>query len=155
MSQQNKTTLQSCINAQLADNSTGNITAANVRNNLINITDSLLFNSGSQSITGSLVVTGSNGTINGLFFGRGGGNEPSNVSIGSTTNFNSSASGIGNTAIGYSALQFNTSGSHNTAIGNQALKDNTLGSHNTAIGNQALFYNTSGSYNTAIGRSAL
>jgi hypothetical protein len=59
MSQQSKTTLQSAINTQIADNTSGNITAANVRNNLINITDSLLFNTGSgQAITGSLIVTG-------------------------------------------------------------------------------------------------
>jgi hypothetical protein len=57
MSQQNKTTLQSAINTQLADNTTGDISAADVRNNLINITDSLLFNSGSQGLTGSLTVT--------------------------------------------------------------------------------------------------
>jgi hypothetical protein len=54
MSQQNKTTLQSAINTQLADNTSGDISAADVRDNLINITDSLLFNSGSQGITGSL-----------------------------------------------------------------------------------------------------
>ena len=57
MSQQNKTTLQSAINTQLADNTSGDISAADVRDNLINMTDSLLFNSGSQDITGSLTVT--------------------------------------------------------------------------------------------------
>jgi hypothetical protein len=58
MSQQSKNTLQTAINTQIADNTSGNITAANVRNNLINITDSLVFNTGSQAITGSLTVTG-------------------------------------------------------------------------------------------------
>lgn len=58
MAQQNKTTLQSAINTQIADNTSGNITAANVRNNFINVTDSLVFNTGSQVITGSLTVTG-------------------------------------------------------------------------------------------------
>jgi hypothetical protein len=53
MSQQNKTTLQSNINSQINDNTSGEISAADVRNNLINITDSLLFNSGSQGLTGS------------------------------------------------------------------------------------------------------
>jgi len=53
MSQQNKTTLQSNINSQINDNTSGDISAADVRNNLINITDSLLFNSGSQGLTGS------------------------------------------------------------------------------------------------------
>jgi hypothetical protein len=59
MSQQNKTTLQSAINTQLADNLSGDISAADVRDNLINMTDSLLFNTGSgQAITGSLTITG-------------------------------------------------------------------------------------------------
>jgi phage baseplate assembly protein gpV len=59
MSQQNKTTLQSAINTQIADNTSGDISAADIRDNLINITDSLLFNTGSgQAITGSLIVTG-------------------------------------------------------------------------------------------------
>jgi hypothetical protein len=58
MSQQSKTTLQSAINTQIADNTSGDISAADIRDNLINITDSLLFNTGSeQSLTGSLNVT--------------------------------------------------------------------------------------------------
>lgn len=59
MSQQSKTTLQSAINTQIADNTSGDISAADIRDNLINITDSLLFNTGSgQAITGSLNITG-------------------------------------------------------------------------------------------------
>jgi len=67
MSQQNKSTLQSAINTQLADNITGDISAADVRGNLINMTDSLLFNTGSaQSITGSLIITeGITGSLQG------------------------------------------------------------------------------------------
>lgn len=58
MSQQSKTTLQSAINTQIVDNTSGDISAADIRDNLINITDSLLFNTGSgQSLTGSLNVT--------------------------------------------------------------------------------------------------
>ena len=63
MSQQNKTTLQSAINTQLADNTSGDISAADVRDNLINMTDSLLFNSGSQDITGSLTATSFTGSL--------------------------------------------------------------------------------------------
>ena len=44
MAQQNKTTLQSAINSQIADNTSGNITAANVRNNFINTTYHLAAN---------------------------------------------------------------------------------------------------------------
>ena len=67
MSQQSKTTLQSAINTQIADNTSGDISAADIRDNLINITDSLLFNTGSgQAITGSLIVTeGITGSLQG------------------------------------------------------------------------------------------
>jgi len=65
MSQQNITTLQSAINTQLADNTSGDISAADVRDNLINMTDSLLFNSGSQGITGSLTATSFTGSLQG------------------------------------------------------------------------------------------
>ena len=66
MSQQNKTTLQSSINSQLADNTSGDISAADIRDNLINVTDSLLFNSGSQGITGSLTATSFTGSLQGI-----------------------------------------------------------------------------------------
>jgi hypothetical protein len=65
MSQQNQSTLQSAINTQLADNTSGAISAADVRDNLINMTDSLLFNSGSQGITGSLTATSFTGSLEG------------------------------------------------------------------------------------------
>ena len=67
MSQQNKSTLQTAINTQIADNNTGEISAADVRDNLINITDSLLFNNGDpQILDGSLTVNGSiTGSLNG------------------------------------------------------------------------------------------
>jgi hypothetical protein len=68
MSQQNQSTLQSAITTQLADNITGDISAADVRDNLINMTDSLLFNTGSaQSLTGSLTITeGITGSLQGI-----------------------------------------------------------------------------------------
>jgi hypothetical protein len=212
MAQKNKSSLQSNINSKVIDNNTGEISALDVRENLIDITDSLLFNSDFQSITGSLTATsftgsllgtssyattasyalnaennsgvnkiiagtnitiisqsgfpegtgniiisssiqpvllfphtgsaqitgslgvtgsistsGSNGTINGLFFSRGDGNISTNISIGSTTNFSSSATGTNNTAAGTSALSKNTIGNYNTAIGREALLNNTTG----------------------------
>lgn len=62
MAQQDKTTLQTNINTDLADNTTGDIGAGDVRNNLIDITDSLLFSSGSQSFTGELFISATSGT---------------------------------------------------------------------------------------------
>ena len=58
MSQQNKTTLQQAINAQLADNTAGDISAADIRSTIINVTDSMVLNNGDQGMTGSLEITG-------------------------------------------------------------------------------------------------
>jgi hypothetical protein len=60
-----------------------------------------------------------------------------------------------NTAIGGSALFWNTTGYYNTATGSDALNQNTTGSYNTAIGVRTLLYNTNTSENTAIGYGAL
>jgi hypothetical protein len=78
--------------------------------------------SGSFKVTGSISTSGSNGTINGLFFSRGGGNVSTNISIGSTTNFSSSATGTNNFAAGNAALSKLTTGTDNTAIGGNALR---------------------------------
>ena len=73
MSQQNKTTLQQSINTQLADNSAGEISAADIRSNMINITDSLVFNNEDQSIVGSIELTGdvTASIVSGSFTGDG------------------------------------------------------------------------------------
>ncbi len=64
-------------------------------------------------------------------------------------------SGFGNTALGFSALYFNTYTNSNTAVGDYALFENSSGGSNTAVGEEALVFNTSAYYNTAIGYSAL
>jgi hypothetical protein len=102
--------------------------------------------------TGSVSVPG---TINGLLISRGNGNVDTNISIGATTNFSSSATGTHNFAAGNLALSKLTSGNHNTALGLNALSNNTTGNHNTAIGQATLFTNTSGNHNTALGLNAL
>ena len=68
---------------------------------------------------------------------------------------NTSMTGTGNVASGWSAFQSNTSGSGNTAIGGQALESNTTGTLNSAVGQSALRFNTTGSNNTAVGILAL
>jgi polyhydroxyalkanoate synthesis regulator phasin len=74
----------------------------------------------------------------------------------------SNALGIGNTAVGYYALQANNptggtsiSGGYNTALGFFALGNNTIGGDNTAIGVGALRNNVSGYDNTATGYRTL
>ena len=60
-----------------------------------------------------------------------------------------------NTAVGRTALLFNTTGNLNSAMGGQALRFNTTGTDNTANGVSALSGNTTGNSNTAIGRGAM
>jgi len=77
-----------------------------------------------------------------------------------------SNTGVGNTAVGASALFTNTSGINNTAVGYQAGYSNTTGNitafgktagysnttgFNLALGNNSFYSNTTGNGNTAIG----
>jgi hypothetical protein len=59
MSQQTRPNLQTNINTDIADNVTGAITAGDVRVNMINMTDSVSFLTGSNSFDGDVTVTGS------------------------------------------------------------------------------------------------
>ena len=56
-----------------------------------------------------------------------------------------------NSALGDSALRWNTGGSYNTAIGAQSLNSNTTASNNTAVGYQAGYSNTTGTNNIFFG----
>lgn len=58
--------------------------------------------------------------------------------------------GLGNTALGSTALAHLTSGSYNTALGAQTLNTLTTASSNTAVGFDSLI-NTTGGNNTAVG----
>ena len=64
-------------------------------------------------------------------------------------------SGVGNTAVGHSALWTATSSDYNTAVGYLSLYNNTSGQYNTGTGASALQVNTTGSSNSAFGRYTL
>ncbi|MEP6793074.1 MAG: tail fiber domain-containing protein, partial [Saprospiraceae bacterium] len=72
-----------------------------------------------------------------------------------TTKEGSQVNGKYNTAMGYTALNYNTSGENNSAVGYGALYDNTTGYLNTATGTSALHTNDTGFWNTAVGASSL
>jgi Chaperone of endosialidase len=82
-----------------------------------------------------------------------------NTAIGDFALSNNDNTGLGlgsnNTAVGASALFFNTDGTSDTAVGYEALSSNTTGDDNTAIGDGALLNNTTGDFNTANGFQAL
>jgi hypothetical protein len=99
-------------------------------------------------------LTTTNGRINLITVGRGGGGVASNTASGYAALY-SNTTGASNTASGYAALYSNTTGVNNTASGLQALQSNTTGYNNTASGVSALYYNTTGVNNTASGGSAL
>jgi hypothetical protein len=124
--------------------------------------------SGSSAIVTNL-TSSNDALINGLTFGKGGGNTinlaigdralanntsgTQNTAIG-TLALSASIVGAGNTAVGYQSMQLNTS-NNNTALGWRSLYLNTIGSANIAVGTSALVSNTSGSNNVAIGLQAL
>jgi len=88
------------------------------------------------------------GASSGLALTTGG----SNTAVGSNA-LNSNATGIGNTAVGASALAAATVGDL-TAVGASALTANTTGIQNTAIGRQALAGVIGSNDNTALGYQA-
>jgi hypothetical protein len=79
----------------------------------------------------------------------------SNVFIGPHSGNTTAASGLSNTAIGWTALENVTTGAYNTAYGQAALNKNTTGGNNSAYGNSALGKNITGNWNTAMGVVAL
>ena len=81
--------------------------------------------------------------VNLLTFGRGGGDNYTNVAAGfqALLSHNTGQQGH-NVAVGFRAAQFTTTGQENVALGFGALQFNITGSHNHAIGNGALVYQT-------------
>lgn len=81
--------------------------------------------------------------VNLLTFGRGGGDNYTNVAAGYQALLSHNTGQQGHTvAIGFRAAQLTTTGHENMALGFAALQFNTIGSHNHAIGNGALIYQT-------------
>jgi hypothetical protein len=132
-----------------------------------------------MQLSGGILTTANDASINGLTVGRGAGAVGSNTVVGASA-LTANTSGVGNTAVGlaslagntsgadnaafgYASLQANTSGVRNSAFGGSGvgfdgigvLGGNTSGSDNAAFGNRALKTNTTGSFNTALGSNAL
>jgi hypothetical protein len=109
----------------------------------------------SPTLTTPILGAATATSINGLVVRLGGGNDSSNVAVG-TYALAGNTTGYYNTALGYSALESNTTGYFNTAVGADALARHTTGIGNIAIAAQGGGTNlTTGSNNLAIGNNAL
>lgn len=78
------------------------------------------------------------------------GGDSNSTAVGASALYYAEAGSIGNTAVGFQALQETRGGRENTAVGNQALIHN-LGDFNSGFGERALDGNRSGTYNTGAG----
>lgn len=101
------------------------------------------------AFTASTASIGGDSTINGTNIGNGGGNNSTNLRVG-TNALISNTSGVNNLAIGDYSLENNQGGYSNTGLGQYSLNENINGFYNTAIGAFALKRNK-GNYNLAIG----
>ena len=68
--------------------------------------------------------------------------------------FGGTATGVGNTAVGGSAMRFIAGGGYNSGVGNYAIYNVTTGAGNSAIGYQSLNAVSTGDYNAALGYQA-
>ena len=95
------------------------------------------------------------GLINGVTVGKGGGNVAGNTVVGAGSSLAANTTGSRNTVVGSASLQANTTGASNTAMGIGAMYFNTTGNYNTAIGDAANQGCVSGGANTAVGCQSL
>ncbi len=142
------------INELLPDNSTRQISPADLRESLINLVDSVPnFNTdfthldtrttrGGKSALSKYGLPGRYNEDNSAFgyYALGGNyNGIKNTACGSHS-LGCNLYGDGNTAIGYNTLAGNVDGSGNVALGNNALRNNKHGDFNIAIGHGAGYY---------------
>ena len=153
-----KSTLVDNINRDLADNATGEISPRDVRQNMLDVIDSI----GNVLITETIVSA--NFSTPELHNTIAGDNALSKLDQEGYSTEGSTAIGynslkqnyIGNfnTGVGAFTLSCNVYGDHNVAVGYAALAGNTTGTGNVGIGDYSLYYNKIGSLNVAIGHGA-
>jgi len=146
------------INSLLPDNSTQQISPADVRESLVNLVDSV------HNFLEDREINTLNFSSPDVRTTRGGDLALSKLDLVHRYSYDNTAYGYyalganyqssGNTAVGSNALGCNMQGDHNVAVGFNALAGNVLGSGNIAIGNFALHSARKGSYNIAIGHGA-
>ena len=130
------------IKREIPDNSTGQVSPRDVRQNMINIIDSVHMLTAEHDLNFLNVSTPNTRTT------RAGQETLSKLHL-------QGYSSEDNSAFGYSALSDNYDGTKNTAIGSYSMGCNLYGDSNTAIGFNSLAGNVFGSGNVAVGNFAL
>jgi hypothetical protein len=154
-----KSQLLNNINAEISDQSYGQISPYDIRHNLIDIVDSihnLTLSNDLKSLNFATFPTGN--TVVGQsalenFKTTVGSTSSDNTAIGNYA-LRSSYQSSKNTAVGSQSLSCNVYGEGNIGVGYNALGGNTVGHLNIGIGNFALNNNKSGQGNIAIGHGA-
>jgi len=132
----------SSINVLLKDNSTQEISPADVRNSLIDLVDS------AHNFLDNKEINTYNFSSPDVRTTRGGDLALSKMDLVGRTS-------VDNSAFGYYALGANYTGSENTALGSHALGCNLMGTHNVGVGYNAVAGNVTGSGNVGIGNFSL
>jgi hypothetical protein len=153
-----KTEYISQVNTLLADNSTRQISPADLRKSFIDLADSL------GNLLNGIEVDSSNFSTPSTRSTKAGKEALNSLSLAGRTSVDNSAfgyrslyqnyNGIENTALGSYALSCNLYGRNNTAVGVNSIGSNVGGSGNTAIGSYSLNTNKFGDFNIAIGFGA-
>ena len=151
-------TLVNNITSELSDNSTGEISPADVRHNLLDLIDSVHILISGQSIhannfaTPELLST-KVGALALDKYNLNGYSTSGNTAVGYAALENNYTAGR-NSAVGAFALNCNVHGSGNSALGYHSLAGNTTGFGNVGLGPYSLNYNKLGNFNIAIGHGA-
>ena len=148
----------SSINSLLPDNSTQQISPADVRESLVNLIDSV------HNFLDDRKINTQNFSSPDIRTTRGGDLALGKLGLVHRHSYDNTAYGYyalggnyqssGNTALGSSALGCNLQGDHNVAVGMNAIAGNVLGSGNIGVGNFSLQSTRNGSMNIAIGHGA-
>jgi len=146
------------IGLLLPDNSTQQISPADLRNSLTDLVDSVNSFLDNETVVAKNVASVETRTTlvgDGAIAKRDliGRSNQDNSAFGYYA-LNGNYDGIKNTAIGAAALSCNLYGSQNVGVGFNALAGNTTGSGNVGVGNFSLQSNKKGDFNIAIGHGA-
>ena len=141
---------QTTIAADSNDDTLTLVAGSNVTITTDATTDAITINAASVTNTFATDIT-----VNGVLVGAGSNaNADENTRIGKLSLGQSS--GNFNTAVGWSALRYNSSGQYNTAIGNASMSQYIIsGSSNVGVGYRSLRALSSGLSNVAVGNNSL